>query len=414
MHWIAALLVVAATATTPPDFSHDGNLRVLAPGGQMYETSVAVSGNNIVIAVINHDGGHPVDLFVSPNRGFTWSAPIEMPKTIDGKAHRYGTDPTLAVLDDGSFALGYLVIENTPSTQTLTLGDERLVVLRSSDGVTWSAPVTLASGNSGINPYIDRPWLSVDRVRGTVYATWSRTEGSGGEDVVLQTSTDRGATWSAPAAVTPKREELAQIAALSNGTLVEANYDGDGQAFVSRYSSTGGAFWSGPVVIGYAGNAFISPGTKTQSPPLAVLASYRDELYAVLPTAASISFTRSRDGGKSWSAPLQLGGVHGDAVLPSLAVDDASGTIFVSWMDGRDDATNATLRLYGTRSTDGGATFEAPRPFSPPFTAGGRIADTEGMVSLGDGTALKAFSPAGGYLTAARLFFVTHRRAVNH
>jgi hypothetical protein len=45
---------------------------------------------------------------------------------------------------------------------------------------------------------------------------------------------------------------------------------------------------------------------------------------------------------------------------------------------------------------------------------GGRIADTEGMVSLGDGTALRAFSPLGGYLTAARLSFVTRRRAANH
>jgi hypothetical protein len=413
MDWVAALLIAAATAT-PPDFSQDSNLRVLAPSGQLYETSVAVSGNNVVIAVINHDDNHPIDLFVSPNRGFTWSAPIEMPKTIDGKAHRYGTDPTLAVLDDGSFALGYLVIENTPSSQTLSLGDERLVFLRSSDGVTWSAPVTLAAGNSGINPYIDRPWLSVDRVRGTVFATWSRTEGSAGEDVVLQTSADRGATWSAPAAVTPKREELGQIAALPNGTLVEVNYDGTRKVFVSRYSSSGGAFWSAPVVLGDAGNAFISPGTKTQSPPLAVLLTVRDDLYTVLPTASSIAFTRSRDGGRTWSAPLQLGGATGDAVLPSLAVDDASGTIFVSWMDGRDDATNATLRLYGTRSADGGTTFEAPRAFSSPFTAGGRIADTEGMVSLGDGTALKAFSPAGGYVTAARLSFVTRRRAANH
>src|SRR5438067_527133 len=313
MDWFAALLLVAATAA-PPDFSQDSNQRVLAPSGLMYETSVAVSGNNVVIAVIDHDDNHPIDLFISLNRGFTWSAPIEMPKTIDGKAHRYATDPTIVVLDDGSFGLGYLVIENKPAIQQLALGDERLVFLRSSDGVTWSAPVTLASQSSGSNPYIDRPWLSVDRVRGIVYATWSRTEGSGGEDVVLQTSADRGATWSAPAAVTPKGEELGQVAALPNGTLVEANYDGKRKAFVSRFSSSGGAFWSAPVVLGDAGNAFISAGTKTQSPPLAVLMSYRDDLYAVLPTASSIAFTRSRDGGKTWSAPLQLGGAKGDAV----------------------------------------------------------------------------------------------------
>src|SRR3954451_12172071 len=102
MDWVAALLIAAATAA-PPDFSRDSNLRILAPSGQLYETSVAVSGNNVVIAVINHDDNHPIELFVSPDRGFTWPAPIEMPKTIGGKAHRYATDPTIVTLDDGSF-----------------------------------------------------------------------------------------------------------------------------------------------------------------------------------------------------------------------------------------------------------------------------------------------------------------------
>jgi hypothetical protein len=413
MDWIAALLIAAATAA-PPDFSNDANLRLLAPGGALFETTVALSGNTIVIAVIDHGETHPIDLFVSPNRGFTWSGPIEMPSTVGGKAHRYATDPTIVVLDDGSFGLGYLVIENQATVQTPALGDERFVFSRSADGVTWLAPVTIAQANSSASPYIDRPWLSVDRVRGTVIATWSRTEGASGEDVVMQTSNDRGATWSALNAVTPKGEALAQIAALPNGTLVEVDFEDNRNAFVSRTSTSGGAFWSASQILAPAGDTLYSAGTKTQSPPLAVLATYRDDLYAVLPTASTVSFTRSRDGGKTWSLPQLLGGEHGDAVLPSMAVDDASGTIFVSWMDGREDARSSTLRLYGTRSTDGGATFEAPRAFSSPFAMSGRVADTEGMVSLGDGRALKAFSPLGGYLTAAHLTFVTRRRAANH
>src|ERR1043165_4707475 len=411
--FVAALLIVAATAA-PPCLSRDANLNVLAPGGALYETTVAISGNNAVIAVIDHNDSHPIDVFVSQNRGLTWSAPIVMPSTIDGKSFRYATDPTLVVLDDGSFGLGYLVIANAP-TLTSFLGEERLVFSRSTDGITWSTPITVASGTSGYAPFIDRPWLSVDRIRGTVYATWSRTESTAtGEDVVFQTSSDRGVTWSAAAAISSKGEELAQIAALPNGALVAVNYSGNERAYVARYSSSGGAFWSAPQAIGDASGTQISPGTKTQSPPLAIVTAYGADVYCVLPTANAIFFTRSRDGGKTWSPRLQLAGAHGDAVLPSLAVDEPSGAIFISWMDGRDDPANATLRLYGTRSTDGGATFESPRAFSSPFTAGGRIADTEGMVPLGDGSALKAFSPSGGYMTAARLSFVTRRRAANH
>ena len=71
------------------------------------------------------------------------------------------------------------------------------------------------------------------------------------------------------------------------------------------------------------------------------------------------------------------------------------------------------MRLYGTRSTDGGATFESPRAFSPPFAAGGWFGDLDEMIVLGTGTVLRTFSPSG-YLTAARLSFVTRCRAANH
>src|ERR1043165_3183655 len=248
--FVAALLIVAATAA-PPDFSRDANLNVLAPGGALYETTVAISGNNAVIAVIDHNDSHPIDVFVSQNRGLTWSAPIVMPSTIDGKSFRYATDPTLVVLDDGSFGLRSLVVAYpaSPNAPPLTsfLGEERLGFSRSTDGITWSTPITVASGTSGYAPFIDRPWLSVDRIRGTVYATWSRTESPAtGEDVVFQTSSDRGVTWSAAAAISSKGEELAQIAALPNGALVAVNYSGNERAYVARYSSSGGAFWSAP------------------------------------------------------------------------------------------------------------------------------------------------------------------------
>src|ERR1043166_2985112 len=322
MDWVVALLIAAATAA-PPDFSQDPNLRVLVPAGQRYETSIAVSGNNVVLAVISLATTHPIEIYISPNRGFTWSGPVEVPQTIDGVAYRYATDPTLIALDDGSFGLGYLVLQNAPTLQTPALGNERLLFSRSADGVTWSAPVTLVSRDvGGLQPSIDRPWLSVDRVRGTIYATWSRTEGSGGPDVIVQSSNDRGTTWSALSVVTPKGEQLANLAALPDGTLVEVDYDSNKKAFVSRYSSSGGAFWSGPLTIAGAGTAIISPGTKTQSPPMPILTTVRDDLYCVMPTATSISFTRSRDGGRTWSAPLQLGGEHGDAVLPAVAGGD--------------------------------------------------------------------------------------------
>ena len=44
---------------------------------------------------------------------------------------------------------------------------------------------------------------------------------------------------------------------------------------------------------------------------------------------------------------------------PAIAVDQATGTVVVSWRDARDDAANARVATYIGASTDGGKTFSA-------------------------------------------------------
>src|SRR6185369_8704920 len=103
------------------------------------------------------------------------------------------------------------------------------------------------------------------------------------------------------------------------------------------------------------------------------------------------------------------------AVLPAVAVEEATGHVVVTWLDGRDDPDNKTLRLYAARSTDGGGSFSAPRAFSPPIAAGGRLGDYNCTASLGFGAYVTAYSAAGGLLTAARIDFPPppRRRAAN-
>ena len=42
---------------------------------------------------------------------------------------------------------------------------------------------------------------------------------------------------------------------------------------------------------------------------------------------------------------------------PAIAVDQATGTVVMSWRDARDDAANARVATYVTASIDGGLTF---------------------------------------------------------
>ena len=54
---------------------------------------------------------------------------------------------------------------------------------------------------------------------------------------------------------------------------------------------------------------------------------------------------------------------------PEIAVDQATGTLVISWRDARDDAANARVATYITTSIDGGNTFSAQTYANPAQTA---------------------------------------------
>jgi hypothetical protein len=140
-----------------------------------------------------------------------------------------------------------------------------------------------------------------------------------GQFVVVQQSSDMGKTWSAPQRVQRSPEPVA-----ANG---EARPH---------------------IAFGSKGELYISY-TKPVAPP----------------HIGDIRFIRSLDGGKTFSEPLT---VHADRAVTvhsfeSMAVD-ASGRIYVAWIDGRDkDAAKAKKEsytgsaVYYAVSSDGGASF---------------------------------------------------------
>ena len=65
---------------------------------------------------------------------------------------------------------------------------------------------------------------------------------------------------------------------------------------------------------------------------------------------------RTDDGGRTFAQPV-VAVAHQFVDHPWLAIDQASGTLYLAWVGRRDEGTGAGF----TRSTDGGATFDAPR-----------------------------------------------------
>ena len=88
---------------------------------------------------------------------------------------------------------------------------------------------------------------------------------------------------------------------------------------------------------------------------------------------SEIFFTSSSDGGKTWSAPLNITSgpavtagadpTNNDNWLPAIAVSPVTGHIKVLFYSRREDPANQKIRVYEAGSTDAGMTFYN-RPFS--------------------------------------------------
>ena len=104
----------------------------------------------------------------------------------------------------------------------------------------------------------------------------------------------------------------------------------------------------------------------------------------------------SDNGGQRWSTPVEVNDDSSDTdgytesnedptgedeytgrtqFQPEIAVDQSTGTVVLSWRDGRDDAAQARVATYITASIDGGNTFNTQVYANPSQTAVNGITD---------------------------------------
>ena len=103
----------------------------------------------------------------------------------------------------------------------------------------------------------------------------------------------------------------------------------------------------------------------------------------VEPTSANnIMFSRSTDGGLTFSAPVNLSNNPGGAFEPSLALD-ASGNINLAWTGSANFASGPN-DIFFTRSTDGGNSFSTPVDVSGGQPAGGGFTPSLALDTAGN------------------------------
>ncbi len=291
-----------------------------------------------------------------------------------GSLSIYGeVPPKIAFGPDGSLYAAYLVTRVVPG---MRWPQNALRFAVSQDGgATWDEPQTV-TGDTVFGSYDDHALhVATD---GTIYLSWLAEVKPDTSHTFFARSSDGGKTWSKPATIDSDLSCPCCRTAMTTGPEGELYVawrkrfpDGtaeDRDIVVAR-SEDHGATWSRPVRVHT--DAWKVDYCPDAGPSIKVTrdGTLRVAWWTGKDGAAGTQYTESRDGGRTFSAPVPLGlAQHSRAAHIQLAQNDAApGLIATAWDDGTLETPRIMLRL----SRDGGRTFEAAQPVSAPAMAAG-------------------------------------------
>lgn len=354
---------VVASAASPPlrQVSTDPTTGGVAQHQTEGEADLEANGTTIVSAFqvgrFNLNGGSmDTGWATSTDRGATWHSgtlPSFTKASVPAGPYDRTADNTVAY----DSVHGVWLISSLGISQTRRgFRNEALVVSRSPDGLSWSAPVVVSSTAKP-----DKDWIVCDNgasspFRGTCYAIYSQIDLN--LQISISRSTDGGATWSAPATTADHAGGYnTQIAVQPNGTVVGvATQKGNLIAF---NSSDQGRTFSTPVVIAPIQHHDLPVRYKVEGAKPSVRVDGQGTVYAVWADcrfrkgcgANDLVLSKSSDGA-TWSPvtriPIDPVSGSADHSLPGLGVDPSTG------------GSRAHLGLVYYLTPDAACTFQCP------------------------------------------------------
>ena len=250
-----------------------------------------------------------------------------------------------------------------------------------SGGVVFSNGSYASPGNTKLQ---DKEWGCVDAVNGRIYTTWTEYDegfNPGPQDssrILFAASADNGATFSVPLKINEISGDCLYLDITDAHPFTGAN----GEVYVTFMDSTGirfnkstdfGATWlASPPAIdsGGAYRYYNIPGIyRIRAMPYNGCdksgSSNNGNLYVTWADIrngvnnSDVFFSRSVDGGTTWSAALKVNsdnsGNHN--YRPAMAIDQTTGTIYIVYHDRRNYFANDSVDIYMARSVDGGLTW---------------------------------------------------------
>jgi hypothetical protein len=360
------------------------NLRLSgAQTGSRSESDIRFNYQNLqqIIGSCNDLSSSTMEMFYSTNGGQTWSQ-TNLP-TYSGDS--FQSDPAVDWTSDGTaWALTIGVISNPPL-------DANVRCFKSvNQGATW----TFDSNLSPTNTQTDKASIWVDHsasspYHNNIYAIWHD-----GNPTFVATRNGPGGTWNTPVQVTGTESQ-----GTTDGGDVKTNAYGDvfafwpssgtQQLFVAK-STNGGTSFGTPVQIATTFGSFWYPIPAQAERNVLIYVTagaYRtatiDNVYACWHDLAGgsgcnttsdapgsnassscvnrIWFTRSTDGGTTWETPWKINDQNAlnDQFFPRMICDETSGILMVVYYDTIGDTDRVHTDIWMQTSTDNGQTWSA-------------------------------------------------------
>jgi hypothetical protein len=325
----------------------------------------------------------------SDNGGLTWHTSLVPGNSpCSGSDYELAADPWLSIGPDESVYLAGISLDLSESTPRLPFRS-KIQVNRSSDGGrTWSDPSVIIAGAGRLH---DKPSITADpRRAGRAYVVWTEFVtplGPPADGIYFARTTDGARTWSEPARIdfpmapgaTPHGAlvlALGDESLLTLTTMRAPNGSGLPHQILANRSFDGGATWTAATLVAEfpaTDRRHSTPwddpqtGEPIDAPEWAISAAaapdgtaYVTWRHAVALGGAEIRFSKSTDGGSTWTTPGTIVGTGAQRFLPVVAVTH-DGTVGVTYYDDRRDIPQDTAYsadLWFAHSHDGGATWK--------------------------------------------------------
>jgi hypothetical protein len=345
----------------------------------------------------------------SSDGGGTWVRRAPPFSRCAGGVAERASDPWVAI---GPTGIAHLMALTVTGSAFAAGSQSGMMMARSTDGgLNWSPPVSLIQDTAPF--FNDKNSVTADPFDPNfVYAAWDRLQQNAGGPAFLARSVDAGVTWEAARAIhdpgTTSQIIGAEVVITNEGhllyffTLIDA-VGSQSQASVALVRSLDrGRTFESPVFV----NRLLSVGTRdpdTQAQvrdgailmhaaagPGVVVVTWQDGRFSS-GGRDGIAFSQSRDGGRTWSAPVQINAAPAFAAFTPQPQVSHDGTISVGYFDIRANTSDrATLpaQYWIARSTDGVMWNEtrAAGPFNltgAPNAGGVFVGDYAGIVAAG-------------------------------